>query len=74
MERIDYDQGKRIHKLSAIDVLPPEDYRRGYVAEFFDADGFVGLYVRNDRPTPIICFTNTHVHVFELVAYLGIST
>jgi len=54
-----------MHKLSVIDVLPPEDYRRGYVAGFFDADGFVGLYIRNDRPTPIICFTNTHVHVLN---------
>ena len=59
-----------MHKLSVIDVLPPEDYRRGYVAGFFDADGFVGLYIRNDRPTPIICFINTHVHVLNWLRIL----
>lgn len=54
-----------MNKLSVIDVFPPEDYRRGYVAGFFDADGFVGLYIQNNRPTPIISFTNTHVHVLN---------
>ena len=51
-------------KVSVIDVFPSEDYRRGYVAGFFDADGFVGLYIHN-TPKPSIVFTNTHVYVLD---------
>lgn len=54
-----------MNKLSRIDVLPPKDYAEGYIAGFFDGEGFVSLRIQKNRPSPIIGIANTHVHVLN---------
>ena len=62
---------KRIKKLPEksdlrlIDVLPPSEFSKGYAAGFFDGEGSIGLYIRKNRPKPVISITNCSWHVLN---------
>ena len=47
------------------------DKRRleGYITGFFDADGHVGLYIRDGIPRPVISFSNDSIHVLNFIHY-----